>query len=303
MSNKTLSGSLMVLAAAALWGTTGTAQSLAAPHLSAYWVGALRLVVATIFFTGVVGVQAQRSGPSALKATGLLPWPSVLLAGVCIASYNLAFFAGVKASGVAVGTAIALGSGPVWAGVLQWLITRAVPGAAWWGGTALAVAGGVLMVMGGMAGGEGSLAISLPGTLLCLLAGASYAAYAVINQRLVQAAPPAAVTLGVFGTAAVLAVPVALALAGRVSLTVADVVTVGYLGVVATGVAYLLFSYALRWVSSATAVTLALAEPLVAFVLAVVVLREAVTAQAVVGLGLVLAGLGVVVGAEWRRRV
>lgn len=299
MSNKTLSGSLMVLAAAALWGTTGTAQSLAPPHLPAYWVGALRLVVATVFFTGVVGVQAQRSAPSDLKAMGSLPWPGVLLAGVCIASYNLAFFAGVKASGVAVGTAIALGSGPVWAGVLQWLINRAVPGAAWWLGTALAVAGGMLMVLGG----EGARAVSLPGTLLCLLAGASYAAYAVINQRLVQATPPAAVTLGVFGTAAVLAVPMALALAGRVSLTGADVVTVGYLGVVATGVAYLLFSYALRWVSSATAVTLALAEPLVAFVLAVVVLREAVTAQAVVGLGLVLAGLGVVVGAEWRRRV
>lgn len=291
----------MVLAAATLWGTTGTAQSLTPSNLSAFWVGALRLVVATLFFTVVVAVQGWRAGLHRAPRPGLdaLPWPGVLLAGVCIASYNLAFFAGVKASGVAVGTAIALGSGPVWAGALQWWFTRAVPGASWWLGTGLAVSGGVLMVLGG----DGGNAFSVGGTLLCLTAGASYAAYAVINQQLVQTAPPAAVTLGVFGTAMVLAVPVALGLAGSVTLSAADALTVGYLGVVATGVAYLLFSHALQRVSSATAVTLALAEPLVAFLLAVVVLREAVAIQAVVGLALVLAGLGVVVEAQWRRRV
>src|SRR5918993_2865812 len=40
----------LVLAAALLWGTTGTAQSFASPELSAGWFGALRLVVAAAFF-------------------------------------------------------------------------------------------------------------------------------------------------------------------------------------------------------------------------------------------------------------
>ena len=38
----------MVLLAAMLWGTTGTAQSLAPAGLSPYWVGALRLAAASV---------------------------------------------------------------------------------------------------------------------------------------------------------------------------------------------------------------------------------------------------------------
>ncbi len=294
MHNKTLLGSLMVLAAAVLWGTTGTAQSLAPPNLSAYWIGALRLAVAAAFFAvyGLATLPGRRWAGD-LRS---LAWGPVLLAGLCVAGYNLAFFAGVKATGVAIGTAVALGSGPLWAGLLQWLFTRQVPRPAWWLGTLLAVAGGTLMVLGG---GTGQAA-SLHGTLLCLAAGLSYAAYAVLNQRLVRTAPPAMVTLCVFGTAALVAVPVALGVSGGFSARASDVWVVGYLGVVATGVAYLLFSFALRWVASATAVTLALAEPLVAFGLAVAVLHEPTTLAAWLGLGGVLAGLAVVVVAEAR---
>ena len=290
----------MVLAAAILWGTTGTAQSLAPPHLSAYWIGALRLVVAAGFFA-VYGLVTVRRGCWAgdLRA---LPWGRMLLAGICVASYNLAFFAGVKASGVAVGTAVALGSGPVWAGVLQWLFTRQIPRPAWWLGTLLAVVGGTLMVLGGVDGhnAHGDQATSLFGTLLCLTSGLSYAAYALINQRLVRFASPATVTLCVFSVAALVAVPVALAVSGPFTATASDVLVVGYLGVVATGVAYLLFSYALRWVTSATAVTLALAEPLVAFSLAVTVLHEPTGLSAWIGLAGVLAGLLLVMAAEVR---
>ncbi len=52
MKNHPLRGSLMVLAAALLWGTTGTAQSLAPPHLSAYWIGALRLACVIVAEVG-----------------------------------------------------------------------------------------------------------------------------------------------------------------------------------------------------------------------------------------------------------
>ena len=43
-------GMALVLLAAMLWGTTGTAQSLAPATLSPYWVGALRLVIGSAFF-------------------------------------------------------------------------------------------------------------------------------------------------------------------------------------------------------------------------------------------------------------
>jgi DME family drug/metabolite transporter len=100
-----------------------------------------------------------------------LPWRWVLLAGACMAGYNLSFFAGVKSLGVAVGTAIAIGSGPVWAGLLQMAASRRPPAPAWWAGTLLAVAGGAAMVL---QGGEGA-PVTPRGLLLCLAAGLSYA--------------------------------------------------------------------------------------------------------------------------------
>ncbi len=67
-----------------------------------------------------------------------------------------------------------------------------------------------------------------------------------------------------------------------------------------TGVAYLLFSHALRHISAATGVTLALAEPVTAFVLAVLVVGERPGWLAAGGGLLVLAGLMLVVFAELR---
>jgi DME family drug/metabolite transporter len=71
-----------------------------------------------------------------------------------------------------------------------------------------------------------------------------------------------------------------------------------FVGCFATGAAYLLFSHALHHVSAATGVTLALAEPVVAFVLALVVVGERPGAAAFAGLVLVVLGVAVVVRAE-----
>ena len=78
-----------------------------------------------------------------------LPWSGIGWAAVCICAYNLSFFAGVRACGVAIGTAVALGSGPVWAGLLQAILTKALPTRSWWMGTAIAVAGVVAIATGG----------------------------------------------------------------------------------------------------------------------------------------------------------
>jgi DME family drug/metabolite transporter len=286
-----LRGVLMVLLAALCWGTTGTAQSFAPPTLPAYWVGALRLGVSALFFAAVV--LASGSG----RGWRRLPWPGVALAGISMAAYNLAFFAGVRASGVAVGTAVALGSGPIWAGLLQALRGQQ-PDARWWLGTVLAVAGGVAMVAS--SSGQAGQPFTATGLMLCLLAGLSYAVYALVNAKLVAQTTPSLVTGAVFTLAALIAAPAAALAAGPVTLTARDLAIAAWLGVVATGIAYLLFSHALRHVSGATGVTLALAEPVTAFVLAIAVVGERPGWAAAGGGLLVLAGLGVVVWAELR---
>lgn len=288
MKTNPLLGVLLVLAAAALWGTTGTAQSLAEGSLSAYWFGALRLATAAACFAACAAASRTLAPADSTLQAGALQRRDVIGAGLCMAVYNLAFFAGIGKIGVALGTAIALGSGPIWAGMLQAVLHRQRPTAAWWMGTLVAVAGGVLMTLGGdrrTAGFDGT------GILLCLLSGLSYAAYTLLNTRMARVAPAATITLQAFGVAAALALPVAWFVGGAPSFTGADLAAVAYTGVVTAGLPYLLFSHALRHITPATGVTLALCEPVVAFGLAILVLGERPAAMAYLGLLCVVGGV------------
>lgn len=292
MKNRALTGMLMVLLAAILWGTTGTAQTLMPAGLPAHWVGALRLLVSGAFFW--IYVAAGLRGQPSRAPFAHIQWGWVLLAGASMAAYNLTFFAGVKVSSVAVGTAIALGSGPIWAGLLQLAVARRSPAGVWWLGTVLAVAGGSLMVLGSAR----QLDISMAGIGLCLTAGLSYAVYTLVSQRLVARAPPAIVTVSIFSCAALIAVPAAFAVSGFPAVSAQGWWIMAYLGVVATGVAYLLFTHALNRISATTAVSMCLIEPLTAFCLAILVIGERPPAAAFGGLALVMLGLALVVRAE-----
>lgn len=294
MKHRPRIGIVLVLLAACLWGTTGTAQALAGAQLPASWFGALRLAVAALFFA-VLAAGATRAGrPSAEPKPGPAGF---VLAGLCMAVYNLAFFAGIRITGIALGTALALGSGPLWTGLLQALLLRRWPSASWCFGTALAVLGGSLMV--GLLETDG-IEVHGGGVALCLLAGLSYAVYALVTQRLGATTSALSVTLRAFSIAAVAAVAVAWLDAGVPAVSAADAVAVLYVGVVTAGVAYLLFGMALQHISAATGVTLALMEPVVACLLAATVIGESISGPAWLGLLLVLGGVGLVVRTELR---
>ncbi len=291
-------GIVLALSAAVLWGTTGTSQHFAGAGLSSYWIGALRLAIAAVFFAVLVATTERGQSPRP-DVPGL--WRRQLLAGAAIAVYNLAFFAGVRLAGVAVGTTIAIGSGPLFAGTVQALVARRAPVPLWWLGTLLAVGGGAAIALGG----GGVAPVHVTGLLLCLMAGFSYAIYTLTAKSLSTHASPARASLWVFGSAALIALPVAWT---SVPSGVADLVAggprswlvVAWLGIFATGVAYLLFSSALRFVSGATGVALALVEPLTAFMLAVLLLGEPLRLSGLLGIALILAGLALVVTAERR---
>ena len=288
----TVKGILLILGAAILWGTTGTAQSFAPLTLSAYWIGAFRLLVSGGFFILWLSIAYPHS--ITLAQLRLLTWPGIMLAAISMASYNLLFFAGIRATTVAVGTAIALGSGPVWAGLFEAALTRRTPSALWWSGVAIAVTGLVVATVNA----DVTAGLSLKGITLCLLSGASYAIYAMSTKRIVSVANAAITTGIVFTLAAALAIPVAFAIAGMPDMNAGDVGVLLWLGVVATGIAYLLFSLGLNWVSSATGVALALAEPVAAVCFAIAIVGERPGIVAILGLLLVLVGLAVLVRSE-----
>ena len=78
-----------------LWGTTGTAQHFAPAPLSPYWVGGLRMVMAALFFVALAMVLDRGHARQSIS------WARIVFCGLCMAVYNLSFFAGIKASGVA----------------------------------------------------------------------------------------------------------------------------------------------------------------------------------------------------------
>lgn len=292
MNKQSLAGIVLILSAAMLWGTTGTAQTFAPLTLSSYWVGSMRLLVAGVFFVVWMGLSsAGELRPTRLRQ---LPWTSIVLAAVGMAVYNLAFFAGIRATSVALGTALALGSGPIWAGILQVVLTRQRPSGRWWLAVSICVVGLTLTTLGS----QGEIRFPMAGVALCLLSGLSYAVYAMATKHIVATTSPGLATASVFTLAALIALPAAALLAGKPLMSTSDVAVMLWLGVVATGIAYLLFSAGLRWVSSATGVALALAEPIAAVILAVLIVGERPAPVSFVGLVLIFAGLSVLVRSE-----
>jgi DME family drug/metabolite transporter len=129
------------------------------------------------------------------------------------------------------------------------------------------------------------------GVLLALAAGLAYAGYAVASKGLLEDHPPDAVTAVVFCLAALLLAPILLWADLRWLVQPRGLAAALHLGLVATAVAYTLFARGLRVLPVATAVSLSLAEPLTAALLGIIVLGERLTMVAVLGAGLMLAGL------------
>jgi DME family drug/metabolite transporter len=272
-----------VLVAAVLFGTTGTARALG-PDISPLGVGAARIAVGAALLALVAASMSRRSTPKA-------PWAlkPILLGGAGVAAYQLSFFAAVADTGVAVGTVVAIGSAPVFAGLLSRITAGAHLDARWAGCTALATAGVGILVA---SGGGGAAAISAPGVALALGAGLGYAVYTVAAKRLLEDGhEPEAVMARTFGAGALMLLPVLPATGFAAFSSPSAALVSVYLGAIPTALAYILFARGLRHLPTAEVATLTLAEPVTAAALGMVVLGEQLSPSAALGATLVIAGL------------
>lgn len=277
---KGAAGSLFVLAAAVLWGTTGTAQAFAPEDAGPLSVGAVRIAVGGLAMLAFAGLRGE------LRGVGNWPPLATAAMALAVAAYQPLFFAGVSLTGVAVGTVTAIGSAPVWAGLIGLLVGGEKPTTRWVLATALAVAGCALLLLG-----PGDISVSTPGILLCLAAGGGYVVFATIAKGFLRTKPQAAV-MGVVFTLGALALSPAPFFADfswlaqpRGALVALELV------LFATAAAYLLFAGGLSRVPVTTVATLSLAEPLTAGALGILLLGESLTPAAVVGVALLLSGL------------
>ena len=278
---------LLLVLAAALWGTTGSSQALLAGAVPSGVVGAIRILVGGIALM-LVASRELRGSFAQVRAA----WPLVLATAVSVAAYQLAFFTGVRLVGIAVGTILTVGSAPFVAGLLSIVLGHHRPSRHWAYTTAAAVFGLVLLVRP-----DGAMRPPLLGVLAALAAGTAFAVYTVLAKRLMVRGVPRLTSVAVpFFLGGLLLVPTLLsglsrAAAPELLLAPRGLVVIGWLGLVATALAYVLFSAGLRGVPAVTGTTLALAEPLTATVLGIAVFGERLGVIALLGAGLVAAAL------------
>lgn len=281
-------GKLQILLAAILWGTTGTSQALAPTGADPLSVGAIRLAIGGGALLLIAAIRGHMRRDCVKQ-----PWVT-LLAAALVAIYQLSFFAAVSKAGVAIGTMVGIGSGPVFAGLFGFMAHRERPGRKWLVATGLAVCGLLVLFVSAPAG---TIRSSTTGVLLALVAGASYAGYALAIKQLLPGRHPDAVVAEVFALGALLLSPLLFRTDFTWMLEPRGVAVILHLGLITTSLAYLLFAHGLRTVPTADAVTLSLAEPLTAATLGLAVLGEKLTAAGVTGMSLIFAGL-IILGAS-----
>ncbi|MYW68641.1 EamA family transporter [Streptomyces sp. SID8379] len=288
---------LYLIVAGVAWGTAGAAASLVfqvsdlgAGALS-FWrcAGGFVLLLVARLLRGPARRAAVREprGRAALRL-GVL--------GVSLAVFQTAYFAAVEVTGLAVGTVVTLGAGPV----LIAVGARVTLGERLGRGGLLAVAGALgglaVLVLGG-----GGATVRPSGVLWALASAAGYAVMTLLTRWFGRGGGGGAgrgTTVGTFAVASLVLLPLGAA-EGLVPHTVQLGQVVGllaYMTSVPTALAYGLYFAGAAVVRSATVSVIMLLEPVGAAVIAVTVLGEELTATTVAGTGLMLvavAGLAV----------
>ncbi len=275
-------GYWLVLIAACLWGTNGTAQALAPASAQPIIIGTVRIILGGL---ALLAFAAWRRSLRDGKRWAIVP---TLIAALSIAAYQIFFFAGVARTGVAVGTIVGIGSTPILAGPIGYLVRREKPTRRWVMATGLGVIGCTLLITAGE-----SIHVNLLGIFLAICAGGSYAVFTTMCKGLIEEHAPEAVMAVTFCLGAVFVAPLLLTANLSWLAEPSGMLVVLHLGVITAALGYTLYARGLRLIKVSTAATLTLAEPLTAGLLGVFFLREPLTGVAFFGILLIFSGLAV----------
>lgn len=290
-------GLLYLVVAGVAWGTAGAAAALLyrasdlGPIALSFWryVGGIALLLAFLPLRRTARASGQgRTAPAA-------PEPRrrrvgrIVATGLGLTLFQTAYFAAVQATGLAVGTVVTLGAGPV----LIALGARLTMGERLGRGGLAAVAGALAGLAVLYLGGDETTVRPL-GVGLALLSASGYAAITLLTRwmgRNGAGGDPYSTTTWAFGVGAVCLLPLGLA-EGLLPHTAEDPMRVllllAYTAAVPTALAYALYFAGAAVVRSATASVIMLIEPVSAAVIAVVLLGERLTAATVAGTALLL---------------
>ena len=293
-------GVVALLLACTFWGTTGMAASFI-PGINPIAIGASTMGIGGL----ILGLTALPGVWLTWKSMGAVPL--VLLGALGLAVYSTVFYIGMSWAGVALGNVIALGSAPLFAGLIEWTVDKQRPSFRWLIATAITVAGGAMLVSGRNFGEDGGGIVRDQnmvtwGIALALLAGLAYALYTYMANKLMKPNAdrpqgighrPVISTIQLVSAVPLIVVLISLIIAnpGQFANQPLAIPVMAYLVLFPTAVGHLLLAVGLGAMPASRAAVYTLFEPVVAVVMAVVVVGEVISPIGWVGLVVVLVGL------------
>ncbi|UOE81924.1 EamA family transporter [Vibrio splendidus] len=269
--NEFQTGTLAILFASILWGTTGTVASFA-PDLSPLAIGAFSMGVGGLMQAGLAYRKILFAFDKLLQNKKLLA-----VSALALAVYPLAFYSSMKLSGVAIGTVVSIATAPFFSALLECLISKKNNiNKRWLTSFAIGVVGiGLLVFSESSSTNESGDDLKLLGIALGLVAGLCYAIYSWATKALIDKDIESQAAMGsIFGLGAMLLLPTLWFTGENLFSSQINVLVISYLTLIPQCLGYIAFSFGLRHVTASSANLLTLFEPVVAAVLAVCVVGE-----------------------------
>jgi DME family drug/metabolite transporter len=284
-------GVFCVLGAAILWGTTGTAATFA-PEVSPLAIGAAAMGLGGLLQTLMALVKIRNDRYRLLDH-----WIYVLIGAVAVAIYPLAFYTSMHMAGVTVGTVITIGAAPLLSAIIERVFDSKPLTRRWMIGTCLGIIGAIMLCIAKAKGHpdsavDASAFESVVGVILGLLAAATYALYSWTAHRLMRHNIASSAAMGAtFGIGGLLLMPVLLMTGSTLLATWTNAAIGVYMVLVPMFLGYVLFGLGLARIPASMATTLSLIEPVVAAVLAVIIVGERLPVLGWLGVALIIACL------------
>ncbi|MBQ0717138.1 MAG: EamA family transporter [Sulfitobacter litoralis] len=273
-----------VLFAGTVWGTTGTAATFA-PDVSAAAIGAAAMGIGGLGQALLALRGIARARAALWQHRGLL-----VLGALAVMIYPLAFYSAMRLAGVTIGTVVTIGTAPLFAALIEYVMERSLLTLRWTVGALSGVAGMVLICLaeGSSHSAVGGSSVPL-GVALGLLGGFTYALYSWTARSVMLRGVRSSVVMGAtFGLGGMFLMPVLIVTGGPLLASWGNAAVGLYMAFVPMFLGYICFGYGLSRVRASTATTLTLIEPVVAAVLAVVIVGERLPALGWIGVGLVV---------------
>lgn len=283
--NEFQTGTLAILFASILWGTTGTAASFA-PDLSPLAIGAFSMGVGGLLQAGLAYRKILFAFDKLLQNKKLLA-----VSTLALAVYPLAFYSSMKLSGVAIGTVVSIATAPFFSAPLECLISKKNNiNKHWLTSFSIGVVGiGLLVFSESSSANEPGDDLKLLGIALGLLAGLCYAIYSWATKALIDKDIKSQAAMGsIFGLGAMLLLPTLWFTGENLFSSQTNVLVISYLTLIPQCLGYVAFSFGLRHVTASSANLLTLFEPVVAAVLAVCVVGELIPFTGWLGMSLIV---------------